>query len=110
VPEGAVIPFTDSIDFKQLHDEPSRQVRVFPQARSGTSAFVLYEDDGISHACAQGDYAEVTLELASTPRTITVKARKTGRYRLPYDSIRVVLPEGESRRLVLRGTDIKLFA
>jgi alpha-glucosidase len=109
VPEGAIVPLTDTVDFSRLHDEPSRQVRVFPAARSGASAFVLYEDDGISHAYAKGDYAEVALEVASTPRTITVSARRTGGYRLPYDSIRVVLPEAESRRLVLRGTDINLF-
>jgi len=108
VPEGAIIPFTDALDFTRLHDEPTRQVRVFPPPAAGASRFVLYEDDGLSNAHARGQFAEVAFEVASTARSIEVSARRTGSHALPYDRIRVVLPRGERRPCALRGVDIDL--
>lgn len=46
VPEGAIVPATDSADMRRKHDEPSRALRVFPGRGRGKAAFALYEDDG----------------------------------------------------------------
>jgi alpha-glucosidase len=107
VPDNAIIPLTDTLDFSRLHDEPSRQARIHP-GLSGEGAFSLYEDDGISHAHRAGDFAEVHLHVASTRREILVCARTTGEHALPYESMRVVLPPGERRRVVLRSDGIAL--
>jgi alpha-glucosidase len=107
VPDNAIVPLTDTLDFSRLHDEPSRQVRVHP-GPSGESAFVLYEDDGIGHGHRDGEFAQVELRLASGRKEIVVSARRTGRYALPYESMRVVLPAGERRRVVLRGDGVTL--
>ena len=108
VPEGAIIPVTDSTDFSRLHDEPSRQLRVYPSPGTARSTFTLYEDDGISLGHAQGDYAEVHVELSTTRRAISVRVEKRGRYALPYASIRVVLPAGERRPLRLAQDGVSL--
>jgi alpha-glucosidase len=107
VPDNAIVPLTDTVDFSRLHDEPSRQVRIYP-GPSGESVFTLYEDDGISHGHRHGEFAQVELQVASTRREIALSARKTGAYALPCESMRVVLPPGERRRVVLRGDGVIL--
>ena len=107
-PAGAMIPFTDSNAYDELHDERSRQLRVFAAEGEGASGFVLYEDDGISRAYERGDFAEIAFELRSTRRSIEIRARRTGRYEVA--PIRVVLPPRETRRLVLRGDGVRLTA
>ena len=52
----------------------------------------------------------MSVEVESTARNVTVTARKTVTYELPYDRIRVVLPRGEKRRVTLRGVEINLHA
>ena len=109
VPAGAMIPFTDSNAFDALHDEPSRQLRIFPSAGDGESAFVLYEDDGISRRYEDGEFAEIRFELRSTPRSIELRAQRSGSYPVTAP-IRVVLTAAERRRLALRGQGVELIA
>ena len=72
------------------------------------SRFVLYEDDGTTLRHADGDFAEVAIDLTSTMRTVTVSARVSGRHALPYERMRVVLPKTETRAVVLRGEGVNL--
>jgi len=109
VPAGAMIPFTDSNDYHALHDEPSRQLRVFPAAGTGDSTFTLYEDDGITHRHEAGDFVEIAFRMRTTQRSIEVGATVTGRYPIPRP-IRVVFPAGERRPLKLRGKGVELVA
>ena len=106
---GAMIPMTDTDDFQRLHDEPSRQLRVFPMRGDGTCAFTLYEDDGLSLAYRDGQFAEVAFELRTTPTTLTLTGTKTGLYQMPDRRIRIVLPAGETRPLTLRGDGVELY-
>jgi len=50
----------------------------------------------------------VQLRVASTRREIVVSARRTGAFALPYDTMRVVVPATERRRVVLRGDGVAL--
>jgi alpha-glucosidase len=108
-PAGAMIPLTGRGAFAQLHDEPSRHLHVFPP-RSGRSSFAIYEDDGISLRYRNGDHAEVALELEATPAQVSISARVTGRYSLPYEEITVKLPANEQRRVSLSGEGVALVA
>jgi len=109
VPDGGMIPATNSLDFARLHDEPSRQLRIFPPRPSGESAFTSYDDDGLGLGYREGDFAEIRFELRATNRTIALNARKSGRFTLPYTRIWIVLPNDERRRLVLRGEGVTLL-
>jgi len=93
---------------KRLHDEPSRALRIFPGRSRGTSTFALYEDDGLSHRHRDGEQAQVECTLEWTDRTLRVHAVKQGRFDLPYRTLRVVLPPGEKRRLLMRGEGVTL--
>ncbi len=108
VPAGAMIPATDTTDMTRLHDEPSRALRIFPGRGGGTSTFTLYEDDGLSHDYRDGDCAEVECSLEWTDRIVRLDARKRGGFELPYKTLRVVLPPGEKRRLLVSSDGVAL--
>jgi alpha-glucosidase len=107
-PAGAMLPMTDGDDFSRLTDEPSRSIRVFPPPGDATSSFTLYEDDGISLRHRDGEFAEVVFTMTTAAGEVRIRAQASGRYALPYRSIRVVLPTGDSRRLVLEGAGVLL--
>jgi alpha-glucosidase len=108
VPAGAIIPATDTSDMRRLHDEPSRALRIFPGSGRGSSAFTLYEDDGLTLRYRDGEYAEVECGLEWTANAVRLQVRKRGGYRLPYDRLRVIPPPGERRRLQIAGKGIDL--
>ncbi|HEX3349565.1 MAG TPA: TIM-barrel domain-containing protein [Acetobacteraceae bacterium] len=101
VPEGAILPMTDAgDDFSRLHDEPSRQLRIFPGIGEGESRFTLVEDDGISE---RGLTTRITCHLRWTHDAVTLDAAAEGGYELPYDRIAVVMPRAERRPLETRS-------
>ncbi len=108
VPAGAMLPTTDTADMRRLHDEPSRALRIFPGMKNGSSAFTVYEDDGLTLRYRDGDYAELECRLECTSRTVRLQVTKHGRYRLPYATLRIIPPPGERRRLQLVGKGIDL--
>jgi alpha-glucosidase len=108
VPAGAIIPATDTTDMRRLHDEPSRALRIFPGSGRGSSVFTLYEDDGISPRCRDGEHAELECTLEWTASAIRLRVSRRGGYRLPYATLRIVPPPGERRRLRLAGNGITL--
>ena len=109
VPAGGMIPLTDSTAFDALHDERSRQLRIYPAGGDSESTFVLYDDDGISRRHEAGEFAEVRFELRSTPRSIELRAQRSGSYPV-QEPIRVVRTDTERRRLALRGEGVALVA
>jgi alpha-glucosidase len=109
VPAGAMIPLTDTNAFDALHDERSRQLRIYPAPGDGESSFVLYEDDGTSLRHEDGEFAEVRFELRSTARSIELRAQRSGNYAV-QEPIRVVVTGTERRRLALRGEGVALVA
>ena len=108
VPAGAIIPTTDTTDMQKLHDEPSRALRLFPGRGHGSSAFTLYEDDGLTHRYRDGNSAQIAIDMDWDTRRVRVRARKTGNYALPYATLGVVLPASEARRLELVSEGISL--
>ena len=108
-PAGAMIPMTRGEDFRRLHDEPSRHLRVFPAEGVSYATFKLYEDDGISTRYREGDYAEVRLDLQTSTTAIELTARVSGPFALPYREITVELPVNERRPLTLRGESVDLI-
>ena len=108
VPAGAMIPTTDASDMRRLHDEPSRALRLFPGRGRATTAFTLYEDDGQTHSYRDGGWAQIAFEMTTTATNIVLKARKSGNYCVPYESIGVLLPADERRTIRLDALGIDL--
>ncbi len=100
VAAGGILPMTDATDFGRLHDEPSRCLRLFPGVGTGSSQFVLCEDDG---AAEDGPVTRITITLSWTPADVTVVAQAEGDYALPFETIGVSLPQADARALHLSG-------
>ena len=102
-PAGAIVATTDSgDDYSRLHDEPSRAVYLFPGGGEGASGALLFEDDGVSLA---GASTRVTIGLDWTASRVRVEVGTSGDYPLPYQELRVILPEDETRTVELSGAD-----
>jgi alpha-glucosidase len=99
VAAGTMIPTTNTVDMRRLHDEPSRALRIFPARGTAASHFTLYEDDGHSLRHLDGDSAQVAFDLESTARTLVLRARKFGIFAPTDERVRVILPPGERRPL-----------
>eukprot|EP00884_Botryococcus_braunii_P020294 jgi/Botrbrau1/6949/Bobra.0215s0026.1 len=104
-PAGSIVPMTDCCDpndFARSHDEPSRNVRLFPGDGDLETSFELYEDDGVSTAyhTLQGR-CHLTFRLVSTPTQLHLSLTRRGGYALPYSTITVALPPAEMRPLQL---------
>jgi alpha-glucosidase len=102
---GAVLPMTDSDDLTKLHDEPSRMLRVYPQ-RDGLFAAAdftseLYEDDGLSPRHLAGDWTLLSFRLSQDASGLRLAVERNGRFDLPYQGGRIVLPLGETRPLTI---------
>jgi alpha-glucosidase len=103
-PSGAILPMTaEAKDFKRLHDEPTRCVRLFPGPTAGHSQFVLVEDDGIS---ANGAVTRIVIDLHWTAAEVAVSVSTTGTYTMPCDTITFALPKTDTRPLKLKGDAI----
>lgn len=98
VAAGGILPMTESQDFSRLHDEPSRCLRLFPGPNTGTSRFVLVEDDGETE---NGPTARVEITMSWTPTDVMVRAIISGDFPLPFESIGAALPEADGRTLHL---------
>jgi alpha-glucosidase len=98
VAAGGIVPMTDSEDTSRLHDEPSRCLMVFPGLATGSSAFVLVEDDGVSR---DGAVCRVTISLSWTPDEVRVGVTREGAYEGSAARMRVVVPAAERRTVML---------
>ena len=109
---GAVLPMTGSDDFTNLHDESSRSLRVYPEreGRQARSPLLseLYEDDGLSPAELSADWALLAFGLAHDRAGLRLSIKRSGRFQLRFDTARIILPSGESRKLAIDADkDIK---
>jgi len=100
---GAVLPTTDTTDFSQRTDEPSRALRLYPApAAFGPHARAMsawIEDDGHSLGWQSGALAKVTGALETSHDRLRLSLARAGSYPLPCPRLRLVLPADESRAL-----------
>jgi alpha-glucosidase (family GH31 glycosyl hydrolase) len=67
---GAIIPMWKEMDFVGRETPEVITLDIYPH---GDSRFTLYEDDGVTFACEQGEIAITDISCAATPERITVR-------------------------------------
>ncbi len=97
VPAGGLIPLGRAMRYVGETTDDLRQVLVFPHGARGEGHFTLIEDDGIGLGYQRGEFSEVLLSVAATPREIALACTVSGGYNLPYREIIFLLPPGEVR-------------
>lgn len=103
VKEGAIIPINDAYINFATKDKDERGFELFPHKTYGESIYELYEDDGISNDYLRNIYSIITVKMISDKKEVRVEISKEGKYELPYNEVRIYLPQGERRKLVING-------
>jgi alpha-glucosidase len=108
---GALLPTTITRVDTALTEEPSRALRYYPPAAGGaptTSVAELFEDDGLQVGDDVDRHVLHRFEARADAAGLRIAASQQGRWPLPYAKIRVVLPAGEQRPLVLSAGAVPL--
>ncbi len=103
--EGSLIPTGKVMPYVGAAPDDRRVIHAFPHQQTGTAAFTLYEDDGLTAVESVGQ-VRVTIRLyaAADALRFDVTHEGTG-YALPYDSMVLRLPPDE-RRPVIGGDEL----
>ena len=102
-----MIPMTRGEDYRHLHDETSRHLRVFPAKGSSRATFTLYEDDGISMRYREGGTCRGRARSRDVFERYRAWSARDGALALPVTTITVELPVSERRPLTLRGEGVR---
>jgi alpha-glucosidase len=99
---GAVLPATDCSGDSARTEERSRALLWFPGAQ-GAHETMLYEDDGLRNVRTSADYRLLRIATEASSTLLQLSVHGEGLWALPYSSLRIVLPQGETRSLDLRS-------
>ena len=97
--EGAMIPMGKVMQYIGEQADDEREVLLFPPLYSAHIEWSYREDDGISLDYKNGVVTDIRVTLGCELDHVSVNVQTEGRYQLPYDRIRFVLPIGDPRTL-----------
>lgn len=100
---GAGLPLSERIHHVDQRADNTRELQLFPLKGTGRSAGLLFEDDGESWGYKEGNALWVTWEMVCNADTIAVHIQTRGDYRPAWKTLKVSLPAGERRHLVING-------
>ena len=70
---------------------------------TGRSAGLLFEDDGESWGYQNGNALWLEWEMVCDATTVNLKISASGDYRPAWKALKVSLPAGEKRKLLING-------
>ena len=106
-----MLPTTDSTSDLQKTEEPTRALYYYPAPPSSASVeskAILFEDDGLQTTHADDKRVIHAFHATSDHDTLRIEASQQGSWQLPYEQIRVILPQGEKRTLHLATDGVPL--
>ena len=106
-----MLPTTDSTSDLQKTEEPTRALRYYaapPSSASVASETILFEDNGLQTTHADDQRVIHAFHATSDRDTLRIEATQQGSWHLPYEQIRVILPQGEKRTLHLATNGVPL--
>lgn len=106
VKAGSVIPINDYEATFATKDKDERAFLLFPAKGKDRATYTLYEDDGIS-ANYEENHCLVKVEMDTDEDNINLHLQIEGNYRLPYDTVRFYLLEGDQRTLTVNGKNVE---
>ena len=102
---GAGLPLSERITYVKAEEDTSRELKLFPMKGIGRSSGLLFEDDGESWGYKEGNALWLEWEMVCTASTIDLKVNARGDYRPAWEALKVTLPEGEKRQLLINGEE-----
>jgi len=102
---GAALPLSERITHVSAEKDTTRELKLFPVKGVGTTTGMLFEDDGESWGYQNGNALWVEWEMVCDGATINLKVNARGDYRPAWKSLKVSLPAGEKRTLLVNGVE-----
>ena len=102
---GAGLPLSERIAFVNINEDTSRELKLFPVKGVGSTSGQLFEDDGESWGYKEGNALWLDWEMVCTGSTIDLKVKARGDYRPAWKALKVTLPAGEKRQLLINGEE-----
>lgn len=100
---GSIIPINDPDITFETKSRDERGFMLFPNREEGETFFELYEDDGITMDYTSGCYTKININMKTTKEKLDITINKKGKYKLPYDDVRIYLPKHEARNIIING-------
>ena len=108
---GALLPTTDTWADAAKTEESSRALHYYPAPPSNLAIETrasLFEDNGLQTTNSTDGYVVHHFHATSAGDELFLQTTQQGNWTLPYESIRVVLPEFEKRTLILQSSGVRL--
>jgi alpha-glucosidase len=100
---GAGLPLSERITHVSAGKDDTRELKLFPVKGVGTTSGLLFEDDGESWGYQKGNALWLEWEMVCDGTTINLKVAARGDYRPAWHALKVSLPVGEKRKLLING-------
>lgn len=102
---GAGLPMSERIQHVKTQADDRRELRLFPRKGPGRDGGLLFEDDGESWGYQQGNALWLTWEAVCDGSSIDLQITTRGDWRPAWKTLKVTLPAGETRRLLINGEE-----
>ena len=102
---GAGLPLSERITHVSAEKDDTRELKLFPVSGVGSTSGLLFEDDGESWGYQKGNALWVEWEMECNATTINLKVKSRGDYRPAWKALKVSLPAGEKRKLLVNGEE-----
>jgi alpha-glucosidase len=102
---GAGLPLSERITHVNAEKDDTRELKLFPVKGVGTTSGLLFEDDGESWGYQNGNALWVEWEMVCDGSTVNLKVNARGDYRPAWKALKVSLPSGEKRKLLVNGEE-----
>lgn len=102
---GAALPHSERISYVSPQDDTFRELKIYPLQGAGVSHGSLFEDDGESWSYKEGNALWLSWEIICSANEINVAFSRKGDYQPAWREIKLSLPDGEKRRLLVNGVE-----
>ncbi|TNV19769.1 glycoside hydrolase family 31 protein [Buttiauxella sp. B2] len=102
---GAALPHSARITYIKASADDVRELKVYPLQGTGVSHGSLFEDDGESWGYQQGNALWLNWEIHTNADEIHVTFSRKGEYQPAWREMKLTLPAGEKRRLLVDGKE-----
>jgi alpha-glucosidase len=102
---GAALPHSARITHVDAGADNIRELKIYPLKGCGTSQGSLFEDDGESWGYKEGNALWLDWEIRCGVEEIHVTFNRKGDYLPAWKQLKLTLPSGETRRLVVEGSE-----
>jgi alpha-glucosidase len=103
---GAGLPLSQRLRHVDANADDQRELQLYPLKGKGTSAGLLFEDDGESWGYQNGHALWLHWQMTCDAAAIHLRFTRKGSYTPGWQMLKVTLPDGETRPLFIDGVAV----